>query len=859
MSKKIFAILALLLVASMLLVACGTGDNNVVDEGNNNTTVDQPDEPTEPEGPTWSADRPAREFNTDAATRKGSWADYVVLVEEPSAEAAATRLAVGDIDVYAYTVADLGVLQTVEEDPNLVYSQSVGSYNELLFNPSGPIFNNGAFNPFSDKRMREAMNMFVDREYIVQEILGGLGYVKFLPIVGVFPDYARIADVAKAIEAQYSYNPTRAEEIMTEVLIELGAENVDGQWQYEGEQIELIMIIRTEDERMEYGDYICNLLDDFGFFVDRQYKTSAEASPIWLQSDPLDGLWHMYTGGWITTAISRDSAGNFQDFYTPLGWPGNLLWEAQNPSEEYAALANELYNNQFTSMEQRAAMLAEIAPMAMMESNRIWLYDQTSFTPRRAEVEVTADLAGAVAGTTLWAYTIKRTGEVGGTFTVAMPSMLDNPWNGIAGSNWIYDMAIIRGVSDWAVIPDPYTGLNLPQRLASADVVIETGLPVGVTYDWVNLSFADTIEVPADAWGDWDAATQTFIPVGEGVTAKSKVVCHYEDDLYTTSYWHDGSPFSAGDAVMYMIMQFDLAKEESAVFDDGQVASFESWLAGDFRGWRIASVDPLVVEYYSDNFGLDAENNVTNGRCGWPEYAQGQSAWHTLSIGLMAEAAQQLAFTTAKSQELGVEWTNYIGGPSLDILFNFLVEAIDTTYIPYEPTLGQFITAEEAAARYDNLGQFYTYFGHFWVGNGPMFMQAVFTTEKTVTLENFDMHPDLATKWSGFAAPKLADVEIDGPSLLTAGEAAAFDVYVTFEGDAYPLSEIDNVKYLLFDATGTLVEVGAAEAIEDGLFTINLTGDQTGVLDAGASSIEVIVVPIVVSIPTLEAFEFVVE
>jgi peptide/nickel transport system substrate-binding protein len=225
----------------------------------------------------------------------------------------------------------------------------------------------------------------------------------------------------------------------------------------------------------------------------------------------------------------------------------------------------------------------------------------------------------------------------------------------------------------------------------------------------------------------------------------------------------------------------------------------------------------------------------------------------------MAEAAQQLAFTTAKSQELGVEWTNYIGGPSLDILFSFLVEAIDTTYIPYEPTLGQFITAEEAAARYDNLGQFYTYFGHFWVGNGPMFMQAVFTTEKTVTLENFDMHPDLATKWSGFAAPKLADVEIDGPSLLTAGEAAAFDVYVTFEGDAYPLSEIDNVKYLLFDATGTLVEVGAAEAIEDGLFTINLTGDQTGVLDAGASSIEVIVVPIVVSIPTLEAFEFVVE
>jgi peptide/nickel transport system substrate-binding protein len=860
MSKKIFAVLALLLMASMLLVACGGGGNNDVanntagdNTGNNDMTGD------DDTGPMWSSDRPAREFNTDAATRKGSWADYVVLIEEPSAEAAATRLAVGDIDVYAYTVADLGVLQTVEENPDLTYSRSVGSYNELLFNPSGPIFNNGAFNPFADKRMREAMNMFVDREYIVQEILGGLGYVKFLPIVGVFPDYARIADVAKAIEAQYAYNPEKAAADMTAVLEELGAVKEDGMWMYEGEQITLIMIIRTEDERMEYGDYISNLLDDFGFYVDRQYKTSAEASPIWLQSDPADGLWHMYTGGWITTAISRDSAGNFEDFYTSLGWPGNLLWEAMQPSDEFFALADELYNNQFTSMEERAEMLAEIAPMAMQESARIWLYDQTSFTPRRAEVEVTADLAGAVAGTTLWAYTLKRTGEVGGTFTVAMPSMLDNPWNAIAGSNWIYDMAIIRGQSDWAVIPDPYTGLNLPQRLASADVVIETGLPVGVTYDWVNLSFADSIEVPADAWGDWDAASQTFVPVGEGVTAKSKVVCYYEEDLYDTSYWHDGSPFSVGDVLMYMIMNFDVAKEDSAIFDDGQVASLESWMAGDFRGWRIASVDPLVVEYYSDAFQLDAENNVTNGRCGWPEYSQGQSAWHTLTLGIMAEGAQQLAFTTAKSQELGVEWTNYIGGPSLDILYSFLLEAIDTNFMPYEPTFGEYVTAEEAAARYDNLGQFYTYFGHFWVGNGPLFMQAVYTTEKTVTLENFEMFPDLATKWSGFSEPKLAEVEIDGPSLLTGGEDAAFDVYVTFQGEDYPLSEIDNVKYLLFDATGALVEVGAAEAVSDGLFTIALTGDQITALGSGASHIEVIVVPIVVSIPTLESFEFVVE
>jgi hypothetical protein len=43
------------------------------------------------------------------------------------------------------------------------------------------------------------------------------------------------------------------------------------------------------------------------------------------------------------------------------------------------------------------------------------------------------------------------------------------------------------------------------------------------------------------------------------------------------------------------------------------------------------------------------------------------------------------------------------------------------------------------------------------------------------------------------------------------------------------------------------------------VLTIALTGDQTAALGSGASHIEVIVVPIVVSIPTIETFEFVVE
>jgi peptide/nickel transport system substrate-binding protein len=869
MSNKLISILALLLLASLMLTACDAG-NSTTPDGNRGNTGNLELAGNEPTDEQPATDQPEATDLPEIveSSRRGSWADTVVLIEEPFAETAMSRLAVGDIDLYSAAVTDLGLLQTVEEDPRLVYTQSAGSFNELLFNPYGPIFNNGNLNPFADKRMREAMNMFVDRDYIVQEILGGLGAPQFLPLITVFPDYARIADVAKAIEAQYAYNPEKAAEQMTIVLRELGAVLVDGQWTYEGEQINLIMVIRTEDQRRAYGDYISNLLEDFGFSVIRRYENSAQASQIWSRSDPADGLWHMYTGGWTNTRISRDDAGDFLTFYTKLGYPGNPMWEAMEPSQEFFDLADQLANNQFSSLEERSEMLAEIAPMAMQESARIWLYGSTSFTPRRAEVEVTADLAGAVSATTLWTYTLRRTGKEGGIFTVGMPSMLIEPWNGIGGSNWVYDLSIIRGISDWAVIPDPYTGLMLPQRLASAEITIETGLPVGVTYDWVSLDFTDSIEVPPDAWADWDAGSQTFITVGEkfpeGRTAKSKVVCNYEDSLYEGSIWHDGSNFSIADVVMAMIINFDIANQESAIFDEGQLAPFISWMGRDFRGWRIASVDPLVVEYYSDNFQLDAENNVSDGRCGWPEYGYGQHPWHGLTIGLMAEEIRLLAFSATKSQDIGVEWTNYIDGPSLEILSDFLKEAISSSYIPYEPTLGEYITVEEALARYANLQQFFEKYGHFWVGNGPMYLEAIDPIEKTVTLQNFVDFPDLSSKWGGFAAPKLAEVNIDGPKLVAAGTEAFFDanvtfnIYVTYEGEDYPLSDIDNVKYLLFNAAGDLVEVGAAEAISDGYFQVELSRNQTA-LDIGENRIEIIVVPIVVSIPTLVAFEFVVE
>ena len=46
----------------------------------------------------------------------------------------------------------------------------------------------------------------------------------------------------------------------------------------------LIFLIRPDGDgtRKPMGDYVANQLETIGFTVDRQYKTSSEAFPIWL-------------------------------------------------------------------------------------------------------------------------------------------------------------------------------------------------------------------------------------------------------------------------------------------------------------------------------------------------------------------------------------------------------------------------------------------------------------------------------------------------------------------------------------------------------------------------------------------------
>jgi len=789
--------------------------------------------------------------------RTGAWVDTVVVVEEPSADAAFARLESGDIDVHAFGVANPEILARVEESEIVDAETSYGSYNDLTFNNAGPELADGSLNPFASAAIRSAMNRLMDRNYIVEEIFGGLAIPRWHSFNGPSTDYALYAATARGLEAQYSYDKEAATEAITAEMEALGAEmDAEGKWTYNGNPVNIIILIRTEDERMQIGDYVANELESIGFTVTRDYKTSADAAPCWLQTDPMEGCFHIYTGGWVSTAVPRDTGANYLAFYTPLG-RSSPLWQSYAPSEEFGQLAEDLNNNAFTTMDERAEKFQRIMELSLEESQRIWLVDRSSINMRRSDISVAADLYGGIYGSVLWPYTLRRGDEIGGSVTIAVQSILPEPWNPIGGSNFIYDLMLIRGMGEQAVYPDPFTGLNIPHRIERAEVEAQEGLPIRVSSDWVTLNFTDEIAVPEDAWSDWNAETQTFITAGErfpdGATALIKTTVYYPESLWTATTWHDGSPISPADFVMFMILTFDQGKEASPYYDESVAAITESFLT-TFKGVKIVSTDPLIIETYSDTYGLDAENSLTTW---FPFYGQGSGAWHNLALGLLAEEQGEAAFSASKADAGEVEYMSFIAGPSIEILSGNLTEATEANWVPYAATLEGFMGDDEVATRYANLGEFFRQRGHFWLGTGPFSLRRAFPVEGTVILDRYDSYPDPADRYAGFSAPAIADVVVDGPGNVVIGEEATYTVDVTFNGEPYAAEDIDSVSYLVFDAEGNIAIEGVAEGGEGGLWTITLTPEQTEQLAEGSNRLEVIVVSKRVAFPSFATLEFV--
>lgn len=784
------------------------------------------------------------------ADRRGAIVDEIVFTRASDPGKAVGQIETGAYDLLAQGVTSRTIFHRIRDSQRVMNELSYGNSMELTLNPAGPEFVNGELNPFHVPEIREALNWLINRRHVAEELYGGLAVSRYLPMSTAFPDYARLADVARALEQRYRHDPDRARRVIEREMEALGATFADGRWLYDGEPVRITVLIRTEDERVQVGDYVANLLEDLGFQVERMYRTAEEATRIWIATDPAAGRWHVYTGGWIATVISRDQADNLSYYYTPRGRP-EPLWQAYTPDPEFDEIADRLQRRDYSTLEEREALLARGLELAMKDSARIWVVDQLNIWPRAANVELAVDLAGGVSGSRLWPYTIRHQDRVGGRMVIGLPSLLTEPWNPVAGSNWIFDQMIIRALHDPELLPDPFTGLYWPQRIDGAEVTVIEGVPVTSTLDWLSLETVPEIVVPKETWIDWDVNSRRFITVGEkhpdGITARTRTRIFYEDG-YLSRLWHDGSVVSLADMVLPWILNFERADENSRIFDPAHVPVFETFQR-HFRGWNIVSFDPLVIDVYSDQIFPDAETIVA-------ARTPSVTPWHTLALGIRAEEGGELAFSSNMADRRRVNWLSLVAGPSLPILDRHLDMARRDGFVPYVETLGAFVRDGEVEARYEALADWRAERRHFWVGTGPVFLHAVYPVENVVIVRRFEDFPDPSGKWLRFSRPEIPVVELDGPVMVEQGDDAVFDLRILFDGETYPEEAIDAVQYMLFDGAGDLAQKGAAQRTADGRWTIVLSAEVLRGLGMGANSLEVAVTSDRVALPAFASHAF---
>lgn len=827
-----------------------------------------------------------------AADRTGAWVDEVVFREAPSTTSGVDAVREGNADLYAYPVGDPSLAMKIVETAS--YETSYGSTMEFTFNPYGPRYRDGRLNPFSVPEIREAVNWLIDRNYIVDELYGGVAAIPQVSALTVSSaDFARLADVLQRLEHYYAYERSKAVAKIQEQMLLLGAEFSNGKWRSpSGEAIIVKMLVRSDDDgRKRLGDYLADLLNEVGFTVERTYKISREAEPVWLRADPGEGLFDIYTGAWIGTATTlRDQARAFDFFYTPRGL-NSPLWQAYTPEPELDYVAGRLATRDFATVEERGELMETALVHSLKDSVRVWIANRVGYTALNPDLEVACDLAGGVAASQVWSRTLRfvdddRMARGGGKATIMVPEILTGPWNPFAGVVSPYDQMIIHGTEDRPTLPDPYTGLHWPQNVEKAEVYIRLGLPVQESLDWVDLRFVDEIVVPGDAWADWDAVNQRFIVADERfggqVTANCKAVIHY-DAKVLERVWHDGSGMSIGDMLLAFIMRFDRAKPESCIYDESAVDAFFGFIC-EFKALKLVSITPQIVfEVYTDGISLDAE--LIAAECAeylWPSYDIGILPWHVMALGYAAEADGELVFSADKANWLSLDQMNFADVPGQGVLAERLRDTYGeqlraagqfTVGVPYWVTLNQYITPNEVMERWRNLHHWYEDKGHLWVSNGPFYLEDANDTARIVQLKRFPEFLDAAGKWIAFAQPRIPHVSVYGPYSGLGGRspsglwelrgAVNFEVGIqsgdTGEEEAYPTRDIQLVKWVIVDDDHRTVSAGHAEPVQDGVWRIVLYAEEMMYGKPGTWRIEVTVVSNRVVVPGFASTVFEVE
>ena len=729
------------------------------------------------------------------------YADTVTFLRVGDEEQAVNAVRNGTLDIHYWPVPHhlLG-----DQTGIRIFEVPVGGSLSLLLNPA----EGEQFNPFQLSPVRFAVHHLVDRERIVDEVLGGYGSPIVTPFAPYHPDYARTLEAAESFVIRH--DPALAQSIIDKAMTGAGAVMEDGIWMVDGEPARIILFIRDDDLiRLDIGETLASALEDAGFVVERTYGDLEQAFADVYNADPSLLGWHAYTEGWGSRFDKYDDS-SLARYYAP--WAGTMpgsnnpeFWNYEHA--ELDSVTQTIYREEYTGEDHRTQLVRKGIVLGLQESVRIFLVSQSDTYVAAGD---TNGVINHVASGISHSLTLTNAQAPSDSLRVGVKHLTQSSWNPVAGFSDVYSGDVAGPLGTPSATTHPHNGDTIPHAVQRQMV---TAGPDG------------SLEVPADAIR-WDPGEQSWTEVGENATAITMVTLNY-----TFSNWHHGQAMDIMDVLytIYFRGEWGTYTGDDDVTWDAEYTDLETPDLEDLVGIR--QTGDNTMEVYLDHWTFDADELAGAG-----VYWAG-TPWEIFYAMERIVLDGRAEFSGSEATAHGVPWLSLIDSHDTALVREYLASSLEEGAVPISLTG---MDAEYYQDRYEAAISWIDEHGHAYINNGPFTLASIDAGAGTATLSAFrdESYPYPKGIWSEFGSPAFPHVvDVSAPDLV-AGEPYSFRAFTT---------NTDRLQYFLSYQTGGLVHT--AEVNATGSDTITIPAEATTDVDACSLALRVFAMSDTVIIP----------
>ena len=791
---------------------------------------------------------------------KGPIVDKIYINVRMKEEIGLKDAAEGLTDVFFWGVSGPTImgLDQATRDKLDIYSVPSGSWS-FNFNPipNAPPYivkveEKEYFNPFAIREVRFAMNDLINRQYIVDEILGGAGGPQFAMATPGQPGTYKYSLIATRMGMTAEGNEKKAlgeiDEAMKKAasLPELQGRLVkqDKWWTFDNEPVTIKFLIRVDDPqgRLKGGQYVASQIEKAGIKVDRLLWDRVKCIETSYYSDPASYQWNIYTEGWGAGATRAFWEHIVCQMYAP--WYGYMAGgpdqEWQYTNEELDEVTEKAYTGNFLTEEEYWEYALKGLELGLKDACRIYVIYQNDYYVANKEAFNKRMAYGLGDGLNQWSLITADTKskELRMTQFSAKGALFMSAWDpiGTEGFNDVYSLNLAYPMVDGAMFEHPASAIPTARRVIPEEV--ETEVSRGLDEEG-EVAVVGDILVSPDAI-KYDSAKKEWYKVGADVKAMSTGTYsflwgnfHHGLPITTTNILYAGAFVQEwvnedGEGDKYYDAAYERARRPGLETDKGMVLN----------------PDGTITTYFDYNFPPSEERTASWGApwisVGRRDIIQPWEIYEALAelVAVGSESGTIYSFTPAE----GVEQVDLLRPSCVNDIRAKLAEMLDKSHVPV--SLKDYVTVEEAKAGYEAAIKWIDEKGQAFISNGPFYLEKYDPATSFMELSAFrdPEYPFTPDYWPGvFVTTTVRIDSVDIPSLyLRLSMKEGIPVKIQVSEVLYPegtakLAEKGEVSVVLI----TLTEEISAKAryVEAGLFEAVIPAEAIKDLEAGSYTI----------------------